>query len=739
MLKRKPSRTQIRDEKNKNRKKYCFTKKCFAILPLIMVVLMAVASLLFQLDQNRNDEAFSQEMMKALFQGDKTSETLDIDITTNLRGDDTKPGEKKTGLETDFSIHPASVSSKASSGRFAYAFLVAGIKPEDPSYRGYIYNIAIAKEILSKHNSTADVVVMVRMHADSNQTALPPEDEIILTKTGVKIQYIPKPLTDNFHTAMMDKFRILEMTEYDRVIYLDSDVMPVANLDYVFENSMGHDATLQPNVVLAYHLEPSNGGFFMLQPNKDDYHLLSTIVERRENEGYDFNKTYGWGHVITPPDYWEGFNDKGTEWSFYGAFTDQGLLYHWVKYVKKQVTIIHGRNIQTFLPNPDTNQVEMVKSVDSRTIFGDIIQQSLNNTHYVRPVHRAGRNTDYAVPYMHYHHFVGKTKPWRNPKVAHNPPKHRDVPNSPVHLWFNTLREIEERYSVGINTKNVWVGEATLGNFPANSMVMWAKEAREKEQQERNQQQQEQNDQPNSEVNSSINTNVSITMITEKIQSLQQKRFAYAFLVAGVKPEDPTHKGYIYNIVISKDILKQRNSIADVVIMIRMHKDTNHTALAPEEEAILTRSGIIVKYIPKPIIDNFHTAMMDKFRILEMTEYDRVLYLDSDVMPLNNLDYVFENSIGPNATLEENVVLAYHHEPSNGGFFMLSPKEGDYIELTKIIHEREKYGYNFNETIGWGHVITPPDYWESAKDQGTTWTFYGAFTDQVRVQQYYSC
>lgn len=34
--------------------------------------------------------------------------------------------------------------------------------------------------------------------------------------------------------------------------------------------------------------EPSNGGFFMLQHNKDDYHILSTLVERRGNEGYNY-------------------------------------------------------------------------------------------------------------------------------------------------------------------------------------------------------------------------------------------------------------------------------------------------------------------------------------------------------------------------------------------------------------------------------------------------------------------
>ena len=74
--------------------------------------------------------------------------------------------------------------------------------------------------------------------------------------------------------------------------------------------------------------------------------------------------------------------------------------------------------------------------------------------------------------------------------------------------------------------------------------------------------------------------------------------------------------------------------------MIRMHVDTNEEKLPQEDEEILNKSGIIVKYLPKARADNFHTAMMDKFRILQFVEYDRILYLDSDVIPLNNLDYV---------------------------------------------------------------------------------------------------
>ncbi len=215
-------------------------------------------------------------------------------------------------------------------------------------------------------------------------------------------------------------------------------------------------------------------------------------------------------------------------------------------------------------------------------------------------------------------------------------------------------------------------------------------------------------------------------------------KFAYAFLIAGCDPKDPNYKGYIYNVAVAKALFNRFNSTHDVIVHIRMHADTNETKLPDEDQNILEKSGLIIKYIPKPPIDNFHTAMMDKFRILQLTEYTRVLYLDADVIPLNNLDYVFDLSVPskeqPNPPLEENLILAYNREPSSGGFFMMAPQVGDYEKMIDMVDKRNKEGYHFNETTGWGHEMIPPDGWESlAGFQGSKWDFYGAFTVSLYI------
>ena len=81
--------------------------------------------------------------------------------------------------------------------------------------------------------------------------------------------------------------------------------------------------------------------------------------------------------------------------------------------------------------------------------------------------------------------------------------------------------------------------------------------------------------------------------------------------------------------------------------------------------------------------------MLDKFQILDLTEYSRVIFLDSDVIPLCNMDYIFELSEGGrvgngNMTLKENLVVAWKHEPSQGGLFMLRPCIGKLAELQEV-------------------------------------------------------
>ena len=81
----------------------------------------------------------------------------------------------------------------------------------------------------------------------------------------------------------MEKFRILQFEEYSRVLYLDADILPKSNLDYVMELSE-QDDMFRENVVLSYKQEPATGGFFVLKPNASDYEELVDIVRNIEHK-----------------------------------------------------------------------------------------------------------------------------------------------------------------------------------------------------------------------------------------------------------------------------------------------------------------------------------------------------------------------------------------------------------------------------------------------------------------------
>jgi len=216
-------------------------------------------------------------------------------------------------------------------------------------------------------------------------------------------------------------------------------------------------------------------------------------------------------------------------------------------------------------------------------------------------------------------------------------------------------------------------------------------------------------------------------------------RHAYAFLMAGCDPlNSNTYIGYVYNILVADYILRHSGSNSDIVVLVRMSStDSNEkdAGLPLNITTLLESSGIHIKYIPKVKVDNFYSAQMDKFNILNLVQYDHVLFMDSDIMPFGNLDYIFHSSEGENPSLQQNVILAWLGEPSNGGFFMLTPNHEDFLQILKIQRDHMlKYKGTFDIVQGWGHVIQPPDYWETLKGyRSTNWSFHGTIADQVRT------
>jgi hypothetical protein len=158
----------------------------------------------------------------------------------------------------------------------------------------------------------------------SKLNALPEADIKLLNAMNIKFDYIPKNKDQSFYHIMLDKFRILTLTQYERVLFLDGDIMPRRNLDYLFELSVS--GVLKKNALIAGRLEPGNGGFFLMTPEEGAHQRILEIIDAKNRRGRSlpyphWDEDIGWGHKIEAPDHYElNSGRKNTSWSFHGAF-----------------------------------------------------------------------------------------------------------------------------------------------------------------------------------------------------------------------------------------------------------------------------------------------------------------------------------------------------------------------------------------------------------------------------------
>ncbi|KAG7354515.1 hypothetical protein IV203_003871 [Nitzschia inconspicua] len=354
---------------------------------------------------------------------------------------------------------------KNSRGKFAYAFLLGGAMSTKPGsdHRGGLFSVAVAAHNLRRHNSTADVVLMVQISTLSNATRLPQQQTEVLQRLNIDVIYLPKyadPKFEKFYNLMLEKFRILGLINYDRVLYLDYDVMPRCNLDYVLE--LSYQGVLKENVVLANLLEPSSGGFFVLAPNGSDLLRLQSTIMEVENRTMHmkfphWDSATGWGQAFENGDYWiTSKGEKGYEWDWYGVQTDQGLLYYWTKYIQRSVSIIVNHSIEQWGSKDGRVWQERIDE-------GVLQQRSCS----------AGPKGK-APPYRDFVHLTGRKKPWHSnlstlEQGIRSKPMEK-LSSEELWLWLlkDALASIGMESEVSLDFIKGEVENAALGTTPGN-------------------------------------------------------------------------------------------------------------------------------------------------------------------------------------------------------------------------------------------------------------------------------
>jgi hypothetical protein len=256
-------------------------------------------------------------------------------------------------------------------------------------------------------------------------------------------------------------------------MYLDTDLLPLTNLDYLFELSDPEEVSvptpLLPNLMQASSGEPANGGLFMVRPFDGAWKLIQSVIAQQQEDGKNlpypnFHRGRGWGHRFRKKlkDNWHAATKNGTNWVFHGAHADQGLLYYFFRFVLKNCSHIVGRRVESWVSKGNGNdgdEPNIGKAYDNI-----LMEFSSRQPRIILPFFRCNSSLETEMeytcypPYRDFYHFTGRSKRWQNdvqarwfqPVISSTERKSVQITNS-KEVWFNELQKLNERLDMGIN------------------------------------------------------------------------------------------------------------------------------------------------------------------------------------------------------------------------------------------------------------------------------------------------
>lgn len=340
-------------------------------------------------------------------------------------------------------------------GKFAYLYAIGGCT--ETSCLAYVLNVVVAAHLFQRYNSTADIILLVRISSFVNSTTLAPKLERYLEKAGVTFQYLPKVEIDNFATSTIEKFRVLELLEYDRVIFLDGDIVPRCNLDFFFEESYLPGGMLSGTVGQAGNVAPITASFFIVTPKKGEFARLTEWAKLiiRQSNG-EFDREYGWGHRFTTDSWrseWPLWKRDHYRWVFKGSEIDQGLILMYFKYMVMDYSQIVAGTLETWRDVTGQESYWQAKNITVHHI-------KETNKYIARVNHTRGkligcRGTVYGMG-TEYFHYAGGSKPWNIQKgnnvlnVSQHIPKTEDTSSKPQQFWLYHLAKANKTFSLGL-------------------------------------------------------------------------------------------------------------------------------------------------------------------------------------------------------------------------------------------------------------------------------------------------
>ena len=174
-----------------------------------------------------------------------------------------------------------------------------------------------------------------------------------------------------------------------------------------------------------------------------------------------------------------------------------------------------------------------------------------------------------------------------------------------------------------------------------------------------------------------------------------------------------TNDDYLYGIMLLSETLKQVKSKYPLTVLIT--KDVslpcreilNQLQIPYQLIDIISMPDALYEEnvkIHKKFTNNWKNCFT-KYKLFDLTEYDKIVFLDADIMVLKNLDDLFDK---PNMTAcvdgeYFNIWPNYLH--FNAGCLVIEPSHGTYLDLLKELENINHEKYQRNEVIADQEVL----------------------------------
>ncbi|XP_021898645.1 putative UDP-glucuronate:xylan alpha-glucuronosyltransferase 3 [Carica papaya] len=190
----------------------------------------------------------------------------------------------------------------------------------------YVCGAITAAQSIRMAGSTRDLVILVDKSISEYHRGG-------LEAAGWKIHTIqrirnPRAEPDAYNEWNYSKFRLWQLTEYDKIIFIDADLLILRNIDLLFEmpeiTATGNNATMFNSGVMV--VEPSNCTFQLLMD-----HINEIESYNGGDQGY-LNEVFTWWHRIPKrmnflKHFWEGDEEEKKEMKIELFGADPPVLY----------------------------------------------------------------------------------------------------------------------------------------------------------------------------------------------------------------------------------------------------------------------------------------------------------------------------------------------------------------------------------------------------------------------------